>query len=384
MDFSLTDEQELLLESVREFVARNFTEEKIQQWYKEHGVPDELLREFMDAGLGHLGIPEEYGGVPVDKVTLCLVMEELTRAAGCSTPFELNLLSMYDICEFGSPEQIQFCMDYYNEEGRPCFALAISEPGAGSDNMSMVTTTKKVDGKIVINGQKTWVSGGENVPYVLLVAKDEDPSPENKNMSMWLVPMDSPGIKTASIHKIGQTLLPLCDIYFDSVVIDESALVGKRGQGFRNLMVNFEVERLTLAAWSLGLAQAAMEDAAAYAGQRVQFGKTIGSFQQIQQILTDMEIKLQNMRNLIYKTAWELDNGISVQLDSALVKRYVSETATEVCNDAVRIFGGLGYTTDTRVSRLWQDARGNQIAGGTSEVMVHIAGRQILKKYAQG
>jgi len=126
-----------------------------------------------------------------------------------------------------------------------------------------------------------------------------------------------------------------------------------------------------------------MEDAAAYAGQRVAFGQTIGKFQQIQQKLTDMEVKIQNMRNLLYKTAWELDNGISVQLNSALVKRYIPNAALEVCSDALQIFGGLGYTTETRVSRLWQDSRGNQIAGGTDEIMVYIAGRQILKKYAK-
>jgi crotonobetainyl-CoA dehydrogenase len=218
---------------------------------------------------------------------------------------------------------------------------------------------------------------------MLVVAKDEDPSPENTSMSMWLVSMDTPGIKTAPIHKIGQTLLPLADIYFDNVTVEESCLVGERGKGFLNLMKNFEVERLSLAAWSLGLAQAAMDDAAAYAGQRVQFGKTIGNFQLIQEKLTDMEIKIQNMRNIIYKTAWELDNGMPVQLNSALVKRYVPSTAVEVCTAAMQIFGGLGYTTESRVSRLWQDARGNQFAGGTDEIMVHIAGRQILKKYGK-
>ncbi|KUO61646.1 MAG: acyl-CoA dehydrogenase [Gracilibacter sp. BRH_c7a] len=383
MDFKMTEEQELLLESAREFVNRHFTEDKIKQWYKEHGVPDELTKAYLDAGFGYLGIPEEFGGTPVDNMTICLVVEEMTRASGASTPFMLNSLVMFDMCEFGSPEQIQFAMDAYTKVGKPCFSLAVSEPGAGSDNASMTTTAKKVDGKIVINGQKTWVTNGETSPYVLVVAKDEDPSPQNKNMSMWLLPKDTPGVKTASLEKIGQTIMPFCEMYFDNVVIEESCLVGERGRGFMNLMKNFEMERLIIGAHSLGMAQAAMEDAAAYAGQRVAFGQTIGKFQQIQQKLTDMEVKIQNMRNLLYKTAWELDNGISVQLNSALVKRYIPNAALEVCSDALQIFGGLGYTTETRVSRLWQDSRGNQIAGGTDEIMVYIAGRQILKKYAK-
>ncbi|HWQ76837.1 MAG TPA: acyl-CoA dehydrogenase [Syntrophomonas sp.] len=383
MDFRLTDEQELLLESIREFVAEHFNEEKIQQWYKDGSVPDEVLIAFKDVGFAFLGIPEEYGGVPIDKLTFCLVMEELTRAAGCSTPFELNLLSMYDICEFGSPEQIALCMDLYSKEGKPPFALAISEPGAGSDNMAMATTVKEIDGKLVLSGQKTWVSGGLKVPYMLVVAKDDDPSPQNTGMSMWLVPMNLPGIKTAPIHKIGQKLLPLCDIWFDNVVVEESMRVGERGQGFINLMKNFEVERLSLAAWSVGLAQCALEDAAAYAAQRVTFGKPIGNYQLIQQKLTDMEIKVQNMRCMVYRVAWELDNGMPVQLNSALAKRYVSMTATDVCNEAMQIMGGIGYTEDCRISRLWEDARGQQFAGGTDEIMVHISGKQIIKKYSR-
>ena len=383
MDFKMTEEQELLLESLREFVERNITEPDVKKWTDNHKAPDELMKAYYDAGFATMGIPEEYGGTPADAITLCLLVEELTRRSGASTPFILNSLAMFDICEFGSPEQIKFVMDHFEKTGKPCFALGISEPGAGSDNNAMTTTVKTVDGKLIMNGQKTWVTNGEHCPYVLVVAKDEDSSYENKSMSLWLVPQGSPGVKTASLHKIGQAMTPFCEYYFDDVVIEESWRVGEKGKGFVNLMKNFEMERLIIGAWSLGLAQAAMDDAALYANQRVQFGQSIGKFQQLQQKLTDMEIKLQTIRSFLYKVAWELDNGEPVILNSALVKRYAASTAVEVCSDALQIFGALGYTTETRVSRLWQDARGNQFAGGTDEVMVHIAGRQILKKYAK-
>jgi crotonobetainyl-CoA dehydrogenase len=330
-----------------------------------------------------LGIPEEYGGIPADTITRTLLIEEVHRQVAAVTPFLLNSVAMFDICEFGSPDQIKFCMDLYQRTGKPCFAMAISEPGAGSDNSSMATTARRVDGKIIIRGQKTWVTNGEYTPYFLVWAKDEDPSRENKNISMWLFPRNLPGVSVSPLSKIGQTMTPFCDLYLDNVVIDESCLVGERGKGFTNLMKNFEVEHILAGAQSLGLAQAAMDDAAAYANQRVQFEKTIGSFQLIQKKLTDMEMKLQAARNFLYKTAWDLDNGIPVQMTSALVKRYLARTATEVCSEAVQIFGGLGYTTETRVSRLWKDCRGNQIAAGTDEIMVHIAGRQILRKYGQ-
>ena len=245
------------------------------------------------------------------------------------------------------------------------------------------TVAKEIDGKIHINGTKNWVTGGEDADYVLLIAKDEDPAPTNSSMSLWLVPLDSPGLTTQLTDKIGGHIAPFCDMYFDDVVVDESARVGKRGEGFMNLMRDFEMHRCVAIAGNLGLAQAAMDDAAMYANERVQFGKPIGTFQLIQEKLTDMEIKLRNTRNLLYQTLWKMDTGQSVQLDSALMKRYGAEATTEVCNEALQIFGGLGYTNDVRVGRLFLECRGYTIAGGTSEVMVYIAGRMITKSYAK-
>jgi len=383
MDFRMTDEQELLLESIREFCSRHIDEQKIQEWYANHGMPSDVTKAWIDAGFGFMGIPEEYGGTPTDLVTLGLMIEEVSRCTGASIPFTSNTLAMFDICEFGNDEQIAMAMDVYKETGQSIFSLAISEPGAGSDNMAMTTTAREIDGKIHLNGTKTWVTNGENLPYVLAVAKDEDPDPKNPNMSMWLFPLDTPGVSTAPLHKIGNQINPFCEMYFDDVILDKSCLVGERGKGFMNLMKNFEMERCVIVAGNLGLAQAAMEDAAAYATQRVAFGQTISRYQLIQEKLTDMEIKLQTTRNFLYKTLWELENGVSVQLNSALLKRYGAHVTTEVCNDAMQIFGGLGYTTETRVGRCMLDCRGMEFGGGTNEIMVYIAGRQIAKKYAK-
>ncbi|MBM4764285.1 acyl-CoA dehydrogenase family protein [Bacillus sp. B15-48] len=384
MDYSRTEEQELLMESVREWVARYLPEEVVRKSYEDYNFPDEVYRSYLDAGFGYMGLPEELGGTPTDVQTLVTLVEESTRAAGATLPFFLGTLTMHDMCEFGNEEQVKFVMDKYQESGRCCLSIAISEPGAGSDNSGMTTTVKRLgNGKVVINGQKTFVTNGEINPYVLVIAKDEDPSPSNRSMSMFFLSKDTPGVKTAPLPKIGQKTIPFCEMYFDNVELDESAQVGETGKGFINLMKNFEIERLLVAAHSLGLAQAAMEDAAAYANERVAFGKTIGSFQQIQEMLTDMEIKLQTMRHLLYSTAWKMDNDIPVRLDSALVKRYVCRASTEVASDAMQIFGGIGYTTESRTSRFWEDCRGNQFAGGTDQIMVYIAGRQIVKKYAK-
>ncbi|MGN0077220.1 MAG: acyl-CoA dehydrogenase family protein [Coriobacteriales bacterium] len=384
MDFSLTDEQELLLESVREFSERYFTEDVIKEMYATGNMPDEIAEAYRDAGFGLMGIPEEYGGIPCDKVTLGMMIEELYRSSGCNHILYQNSLTAFDIVEFGTPEQIQQYVDNYMETGWPLCSLALSEPGAGSDNRAMTTVTRKQeDGTYILSGQKTWVTMGEKLPYTIICAKDEDPARENDKMSLWMIELGREGVSTAPLHKIGQQCIPFCEMYFDDVVLTEADRVGKPGEGFMMVMKNFELERALLMAEAIGEAQAAMEDAATYASQRIAFNKPIASFQLIQEKLTDMEIRLQNSRNMLYKTLWELDNGISVQLDSALLKRYAATECFNVCNDAMAIFGGIGYTTEVRIGRLWADARGNMFGGGTPEIMAYIAGRQIIKKYTK-
>lgn len=381
MDFKLSEEQQLLLESLQELCRREITEDEVKKWVANGDVSDKFIRAYFDAGFGLLGVPEEYGGTPVDTLTMMLVAQHLHKYSGVYMQITSTVLTLYDIIHFGTPEQIKTCLDIYLETGRSPFSIVISEPAAGSDNQSMTTTAKIEGDKVTINGTKTFVTAGEESPYLLVIAKDEDPSPTNRNMSMWLMPTNTPGVSTSKLHKIGQQTATFTEMYFDDVVIPKSCLVGEQGKGFLQLMQNFEVERLLIASTSLGLAEAAHEDAVKYAAVRKAFGQEIYRFQLVAEHLTDAEIKLNNVRNYIYKTAWEHDNGISIRLSSALVKRYVPKACLEVADSAMQVLGGIGYTDDTRVSRIWKDLRGNRFAGGTDEIMVHIAGREIVKKY---
>ena len=167
-------------------------------------------------------------------------------------------------------------------------------------------------------------------------------------------------------------------------MVDESALLGIKGKGFLQLMKNFEWERCVLLAELLGEAQAAMEDACAWVNDRQQFGKGIKTFQLVQEHIVEMQIELTNTRNFLYRTCWKLDNGIPVNNDAAMLKRYGAPGLTDCCSRALQLMGGLGFTDETRVSRLMLDCRGFQIGGGTVEIMVHISGRGILKEYAKG
>ncbi len=162
---------------------------------------------------------------------------------------------------------------------------------------------------------------------------------------------------------------------------EEKDQLGPEGEGFMVLMKNFEIERLMLVSMGIGMAKAAFDDAVNYANEREQFGQPIGKFQLIQEKITDMAIKIENMQNMVLKAAWKKQNGESVQLDSALAKRYCAQASFEVIDEAMQIMGGLGYTQECRISRMWRDVRHLRIAGGTDEIMVHIAGRKILKDY---
>ena len=262
------------------------------------------------------------------------------------------------------------------------FCLGLSEPQAGSDSNAITTSFVRKDGKVVINGHKTFCTDADRAKYMLCMTRDftKKDLPPNKTMTTWLVPMDAPGVTVKPMHKVGHRTRSMCEVYLDNVVIEESDMVGKEGEGFMTVMKNFEVERLVIAADSLGIAVCCYNDALRYATQRVQFGKTIGSFQLVQEMLVDMRIKIENMRNFLYKTAWEKDNGMSIKTTAALCKLYCAQAGFEVADSAMQILGGIGYTEDHRVARLWRDARMHRIGGGTDQIMVHIAGRSIQKE----
>jgi crotonobetainyl-CoA dehydrogenase len=383
MDFSYTEAQLKLKKDIREWSKKYLTEEAIAAGYKNRGIAPEIAKSWVDSGFGMMGLPAEYGGTPCDHQTLAMMIEELNHAGG-NIPMAPNALIMFDMCEFGNPDQIAYAIDYYKEHGYPPYCLAISEPGAGSDNQGMETcATEDADGKIHITGTKTWVTSGETAGGFIVVCKNEDPARENKEMSMYLVPSDAKGVTIEPLNKIGMQIMPFAMIHLDDVVVDKDSLLGIRGKGFMQLMKNFEWERCVLLAELLGEAQAAMEDACAWVNDRQQFGKGIKTFQLVQEHIVEMQIALTNTRNFLYRTCWKLDNNMPVNNDAAMLKRYGAPALTDVCSRALQLMGGLGFTDETRVSRLMLDCRGFQIGGGTVEIMVHISGRGVLKEYTK-
>ena len=379
MDFRLTEEQELLLASVREMMQRDFPDEYFRKCDLDRRFPVEFMTAMAENGISLLGVPEEFDGVPADMLTQILIIEELARMGG--TGYLLtNALCVHNMVSWGSREQLEKTVESA-QKGIPAYSLLFTEPQAGSDNNLLTTTATRSNGKVYLNGQKTFITGARDFPYMLVLARDAEPKDPKRCFTMWWVDPQAPGVKIQDLVKIGWHQISNCEVYFDNVELEESAMVGKEGYGFIHLMKNFEIERLVIAAYACGMARCAYEDAVRYANQRQQFGQSIGQFQMIQEKIVDMAIQIENMHNFICKVAWQNDNNESLRVTSALCKRFCAKAAGEVIDAAMQVMGGVGYTEDVRISRLWRDVRITRMAGGTDEVMVYIAARQILKEY---
>ena len=379
MDFKKTEEQELLLESLRTAMERGNFEDYFKECDKNHEYPQKAVDALVEAGFSTLGIPEEHGGTPTDILTQIMVAEE-AHALGYPSLCWINFSTeVDDILTFGNEDQQKKVLEYALE-GRKPFTLGFTEPQAGSDSAAMSTTATKRDGKVYINGNKTFNTSADRAPFMLCVARSGINESPYKDFSMYLFPMDRPGVTIEKLDKIGNNMCGTYEVHLDNVECEETDLVGEECKGFYQLMKNFEVERLTICAANVGMARCAYDEAVRYAGVREQFGKTIGSFQLIQEKIVDMKIKIENMQNMLYKTAWKKMNGESIMIDSSLVKRYTGQAAFEVIDDAMQIMGGIGYTHDCRISRLWRDQRVYRIMAGTEEIMVHTAGRALIKE----
>ena len=297
-----------------------------------------------------------------------------------SVIYGLGVICIKDIEDFGTEEQKQEVLGGI-VRGDPPVALGISEPQAASDASGLKTTATFDGDEVILNGQKIYCTISSIAKYILLMTRDPQIENPYKAMSMWLLPTNTPGVRINNLSKVGWWSVPTCEVFIENARIPKTALVGKLNNGWLQLMKNFEIERVVLAASVVGAADAAFEDAARYANTRVQFGKPIGTYQLIQKKLVDMAIKIENMRNYYSKMAWRMDNKLPVRHEHAMSKLYIAQAAFEVTDDAMQVLGGMGYMMAARVQRLWRDVRVMRIGGGTDEIMYNIAGPQLLNLY---
>ncbi|NLI91330.1 MAG: crotonobetainyl-CoA dehydrogenase [Peptococcaceae bacterium] len=376
MDFRLTDEQELFVAGIRKLMAKENWESYFKECDENSEYPERFVKELADLGIDSLLLPEEHGGFNAGAVTVAAAWEELGRL-GAPTYVLYQLTGFNTILKYGTEEQIQKIMALHGT-GKQMWNSAITEPGAGSDVGSLQTTYTRKDGKVYLNGHKTFITSSAGVPYLIVMSKDAE---TGTKFTEWFVDMDKPGIKREKLKKLGLKMDSVCEVYFENVELEEKDMFGTEGNGFDRIKEEFDFERFLVGCCNYGTALCAFEDAAKYANQREQFGEKIGRFQLIQEKFCNMAIKLTNMRNMLYETAWKYDNGQKITGNAAMCKYYCANAGFEVVDDAMQVFAGIGVAGDHRISRFWRDLRVDRVSGGSDEMQILTAGREVLKKY---
>ncbi|MDR2716310.1 MAG: crotonobetainyl-CoA dehydrogenase, partial [Coriobacteriaceae bacterium] len=304
MDFRLSDEQQLFVENISELMQRENWEAYFSECDEKHAYPLRWTEALCELGFDQIMLPEEHGGLDLGLVTLMAIYEELGRH-GAPTYVLYQLPGFETILREGTQEQIDKVMAYLGT-GKQIWNSACTEPGAGSDVGGLQTTYQRRDGKVYLNGHKTFITSSAGVPYLVIMARDAD---NYDCFSEFFVDMSLPGIKLEPLEKLGLRMDSCCEVYLDNVELAESDMFGTEGNGFKRGIGDFDFERFLVGACDYGTALCAFEDAARYANVREQFGKPIGRYQLNPLKFCEMAIKLVAMKNMLYETAWCYDQG---------------------------------------------------------------------------
>lgn len=380
--FDLTDEQQMILDTVRKLTSKEIAP-RAANLDETAGFPDHSLAAFAENGLLNPLLPAEYGGVETSFLTFSMILEEISRACASSA---LLLIAQADgtlpIVHGASDDLKARYLNRLGGDSRVLAALAATEPGAGSDVLSMRTTAVPKGDRYIVNGQKCFITNGSVADFFVLYAYT-DPAKKARGISAFVVEKDFPGLHYGkNENKMGMRGSVNSELFFDDMEVPRENLIGKEGKGFANLMQTLGMSRLFCAAQAVGIAQGALTEAVAYARERIQFGKPIAALSPIQFMIADMAAAVESARLLTYKAASMLDagRGEDAETHAALAKFLASDTAMKVTTDAVQILGGYGYIKDYPVERMMRDAKLTQIYTGTNQIMRLVAGRAILGK----
>jgi alkylation response protein AidB-like acyl-CoA dehydrogenase len=379
--FELTEEQQMVRASVREF-AQNEIAPFAHEHDEEAKFPHEQIKGLAELGMLGMIIPEEWGGAGFDSVSYSLALEEIAKAdASCAVIVSVtNSVCCYPILSFGTDEQKE---NYLKPlaRGEKLGAFCLSEPQAGSDATNQKTRAVYQDDCYIINGTKSWVtSGGIADVYIVMAVTGE--SEGKKEITAFIVDKDTQGLSVSSIeHKMGQRASQTAEMSFQDVCVPSKNVLGKVGEGMRVALGSLDNGRIGVASLGVGLAQAALDESLKYAKDRVAFGKPIAEFQAIQFKLSDMATQTDAARLLTHRAAYMKDKGDKrAGWYASMAKLYATENANRVCAEAVQIHGGNGYSREYAVERMYRDARVTTIYEGTSEIQRIVISRGILKE----
>ncbi len=381
MDFALTEIQRMVQDTARSFAEKEIAP-YVEKDEEEHYYRREILKKMGDQGMFACLAPEKFGGLQLEEghmAATLMAMEVARVSPSWGLPFNLQMNGPQNaLLKFGSEAlQEQYLPGLIAGTSGGCFA--ITEPNSGSDVASMRTTATEVDDGFILNGTKTWISG---VPYCDcgIVYAMTDKAAKHKGMSAFFVDFKTPGITQRAITtKLGLHCAPTGEIFFEEAKIPKSALVGKLGQGFAICMTMLNFTRLSSAARAVGVSQTCIEEACKYANEREQFGQPIGQFQMVQEQIGRMSVEHDAAKLLVYRAAWQKDQGMNNTLETSMAKYYAAESANFCSSEAVKIFGSYGFSSEYPVERYYRDSKSYQIVEGTSNVQ-----KMIIAHFALG
>ena len=379
MTFSLTKEQQLIQTMVREF-ARKVIEPSAAERDLTKTYPKENLRQMAELGLMGMMVPAAYGGEETDTISYVLALTEIAYA--CASTAVIMSVHNSIVCEsiavFGS-EFLKKTFLSPKCTGEMIGAFALTEPNAGSDPAGQEATAVRQGDEYVINGSKRFITSGKNGGIVIVTAKT-DPTQKHKGISAFIVPQGTPGMTVGRVEeKIGLRASDTVDLIFDDCKVPVTHLLGREGDGFRIAMSALDSGRVGIAAQSVGVAQAAFDDAVSYAKMRNQFGRKISKFQGIRFAIADMAVEIEAARQLLFSAASAKDRGENFTVKAATAKLFASEMVNRVTAQAIQLHGGYGVIKEYPLERYYRDARVFTIYEGTSEIQRVVISNGILK-----
>ena len=383
MEFELNKEQQQIQKAVREFVKGRFDKNEIAEMENRHEYPERLWKMAAELGLIGIHFPEEYAGQGLGVFENILVAEELCR--GDSTVGACLILADFAseiILHFGSEEQKSQWLPKV-AEGKVLSCGAFTEPDHGSDITALNTTAVKDGDEWVINGSKIFITnGGPRAGfYCVLCQTDTEVEPSHRGISLILVEADREGVSTSDVGmKMGIRMMDTAEVNFKDVRVPVENLIGEENKGFYHVLHFFDESRILIAAQALGTAQGAFDRALAYVKSRKQFGKKISQFQVTQHKLADMATKIEMARLLVYKAAWNFDQGRMDPKLTSMAKMAAARAAVEVCDEAIQLLGGYGYMLEYEVERFARDAKITELYEGTKEIQKNTIASYLIGK----
>ncbi len=379
MNFALTEEQQMVKDQVTRF-AETEIKPIAAELDRTHRHPEEICRKLGEMGIMGVSIPTEYGGAGMDNVTYVFAMIAISKAcASCGVIVSVNnSLYGYPVNTFGTHEQkLKYLPPVAGGKVEGCYAL--TEAGAGSDAASLACRAVLKGDKYIVNGTKRFITNGNVARYCVLAATT-DPAIGYKGVVNFIVDLkETKGFSVGKIEeKMGILASGTAELVFEDAEVPAENLLGKPGQGFKQMMMGLDCGRIGIGSQACGIGKAALEDALNYAKERVQFGKPIATFQAIQFKLADMATELDAAELMLLRAAWMEDNGLDYEKESAMAKMYASDVAMRAAIEGVQIFGGYGYCKEYPAERHMRDAKICQIYEGTNEIQRMVIARKLL------